>query len=303
MKIKAWRRCYICFLILSLSLSSKEGIRPIISFADEHWRANFSVLSYNTHGLPGWVTGDKAQVKFPAIGHLLNFYDVVLLQEDFVYHNLLLRQVTHPVVERAKGKRRKISHLLSFLCGSCDSGLTVLSRFPRTQLLEIHREPYHRCAGWLGGGNDCWVQKGFMHTRWQLAGGVKIDIYNTHLDSDESPKDHQARVSQLNQLRDYILKQSGDVPLIVAGDLNLDQDTPGDQQLLGSFVNDLKLIDTQAQKERGKWPFRLDYILYRSGANVQLSVLEAGIAEEFAIAGKPLSDHPALYTRFRIAKN
>ena len=297
--------CYIlppAALLLALSFlpGDDQIVRSTQAFSVDYAATEVSVLSYNTHGLPAWIAGDKPKLRFPLIGQKLNTYDLVLLQEDFAYHKLLLQSATHPTAERGNGARHRITRLLPFLCGSCGSGLTTLSRLPRERLLEVDRQQYTNCAGWLGSGNDCWATKGFLHTRWQFAKDVKIAVYNTHLDANDGRKDHQARVAQLNQLREYIAKQPVDQLLIIGGDFNLDQDVPQDKALLDSFIKALGLIDTQAQASRGSWPYRLDYILYRSGGAISLELIDAGVANEFVNGNLPLSDHPPIYARFRI---
>jgi endonuclease/exonuclease/phosphatase family metal-dependent hydrolase len=287
-------------LAIDFLTSDSQIVRTTHAFGTDQEVNEFSILSYNTHGLPAWIARDKPKIRFPIIGQKINAYDIAILQEDFAYHNLLLHSAVHPVIERGNGARYRISRLFTFLCGSCGSGLTTLSRFPRERLLRIDRKEYTKCAGWLGGGNDCWATKGFLRTQWQIANNVKIDIYNTHLDADDGPKDHQARMAQLNQLREYIEKQTGDGPLILGGDLNLDHDVSQDKALLDSFIRHLGLTDTQAQASRGSWPYRLDYLLFRSGGGISLELIDTGVSKEFVNDGKPLSDHPPLYARFRI---
>ena len=45
----------------------------------------FSVLTYNIHGLPPEVTNDDTSERIKQIAPLLEAYDVVGLQEDWIY--------------------------------------------------------------------------------------------------------------------------------------------------------------------------------------------------------------------------
>ena len=88
--------------------------------------------------------------------------------------------------------------------------------------------------------------------------------------------------------------------LVVAGDLNLHHDVSADRELLERFMSALGLADSGARPaDAARWR-RVDYVLYRSGGDVALELIEAGEALEFAHEGKPLSDHPALFARLRL---
>jgi hypothetical protein len=65
----------------------------------------FTVLSYNTHGLIAWVAGDDPATRLPIIGVKSNAYDVALLQEDFSHHAALRRGARQPIVERGNPSR------------------------------------------------------------------------------------------------------------------------------------------------------------------------------------------------------
>jgi hypothetical protein len=65
------------------------------------------------------------------------------------------------------------------------------------------------------------------------------------------------------------------------------------------FRERLGLEDSGAGAELPFWRER-DFVLFRSGAGTNLSVEESGEAVEFVSRGRALSDHPALYVRFRV---
>jgi len=252
----------------------------------------FTVLSYNTHGLPAWVAGDDPATRLPIIGEKSNAYHLALIQEDFAHHVALRRGARQPVVER--GNPSRFGRWCPF-CGG--SGLTILSRFGREDHLELAARAYRDCAGWIGGENDCLATKGFQRLRIRLPGGGELDLVNTHLDAGRSPSDREARRSQLDQLRRNIEAEVPAGALILAGDLNLDAADPEDVVLRDAFTSALGLSDSGAGGGR-RWPI-IDYIFYRSGGGVELEVLEAGEDADFVHRGAPLSDHPAIFARFR----
>jgi hypothetical protein len=252
----------------------------------------FTMLSYNTHGLNVWVAGDDPATRFPIIGEKSNAYHVTLIQEDFSHHVALRRGARQPIVERGNPSR------FGRWCPICSgSGLTLLSRFERRDLLEVVARAYRDCAGWIGGANDCLATKGFQRVRIRLLGGGELNFVNTHLDAGRSPADREARRSQLDLLRRSIEAEVAAGALILAGDLNLDAADPEDVALRDAFTSALELSNSGARGTR-RWPI-LDYIFYRSGGGVELEVVEAGEDVNFVHEGAPLSDHPAIFAHFR----
>ncbi len=252
----------------------------------------FTVLSYNTHGLSAWVAGDDPATRFPIIGDKSNAYDVALLQEDFAHHAALRRGARQPIVERGNPSR------FGRWCPVCSgSGLTILSRWGRENLVLVVSRAYGQCAGWIGGANDCLATKGFQRMRIRLPGGAELDFVNTHLDAGRGAEDREARRRQLDLLRRSIEAEVAGGPLILGGDLNLDAANPEDVALRDAFTSALGLADSGA-RGRSRWP-TLDYIFYRSGGGLELEVVEAGEDASFVHEDAPLSDHPAIFARFR----
>lgn len=260
--------------------------------------AELRVLTYNTHGLPSWVAGDVPERRFPRIGALLNDYDLVLLQEDFFHHERMRPTLLHPVVVRGNPSRFESSLVCLVFCNG--SGLTFLTTEPPERLLRLDNVAYGECAGWLSGANDCFATKGFQHARLELAPGLRVDVVNTHLDAGRDPEDRAARRAQLRELREHLLREADGAALIVGGDLNLRGGDARDETDRDSFARALGLTDSGARFSPGGPWTRLDYLYYRSGAAARLEVLEAGEAGEFVDADAPLSDHPALFARFRV---
>jgi len=256
-----------------------------------------SVLTYNVHGLADLLVDDDPRGRMPKISALLGAYDVVLIQEDWSYHELLTEQAAHAVVERGNPSQRALAAVLPFLFSG--SGLTVLAR-DRDQLVSAERGHFGHCAGWLGGGMDCYASKGFVQLRLRLPNGAEVDFYDLHLDAGNGVDDQLAREAQLARLRERVELISDDRALVIAGDFNLNFQQTEQRLSLLEWGAELKLRDSLAQHQQPELWERIDYIFYRSGRGVTLNVIERGQATEFASDGTPLSDHPALFTRLRI---
>ncbi len=258
--------------------------------ADAQAPAEFTVLTYNTHALPAWIARDDPERRLPLLLERAGAYDLVLLQEDFAYHERVLEHAPHPLVARGNGPTPG-------WLGWSGSGLTVLARAPAPRVERA--QPYRHCNGWLGAGSDCFGNKGYLMLRLRVAEGVEIDVWNTHLDAGFDDADHEARAIQLDLLGDAIVRESRGRALVVGGDFNTDWSRARDRALLEAFVARIGAT-IAVSNAHPHWPLRLDYLLVRSGARIALESLKGGVAEEFVDAdGSALSDHPALWARLR----
>ncbi len=259
-----------------------------------------SVVSYNIHGLPAWIAGDRPAERMPRIASHLNAYDVVLLQEDFAHHELLAEHVRHRVRITGNGPRSRLLAQLFMLCGSCGSGLTLLADLPPSRVAATDRVAFAHCHGWLGNGHDCWTSKGFVRLRLRLPRGMAVDLYDVHMDAGREAGDREVRARQLDQLRAAILARSLDNAVIVGGDFNLQWSDPHDGPLLRRFMRDVRLREAPTH-EPGSPGGRVDYLFYRGGRYGRLSVIEAGIVTALSLdTESPLSDHAALFARFAV---
>ncbi len=285
--LAAAARWLVAALVAVVALTARAG-------GADDGPATLSVLTYNTHGLPGWIAGDAPERRIPAIGRRLARYDVALIQEDFAHHAALREAAQLPVVLRGGASRMP-------WCPVCSGdGLTFLAGLVREAVLAAKSTAFPTCAGWLGGANDCLATKGFQRVRLALPGGGVLDLVNTHLDAGTDEADRAARRVQLATLAANLRREAGEGALILGGDLNLDADDPDDSALLEAFRAELGLSDSGARARPDVGWRRLDYLLYRSGSDLGLEVMEAGEDAGFAQEGAPLSDHPALFARFRV---
>jgi endonuclease/exonuclease/phosphatase family metal-dependent hydrolase len=270
----------------------------------------FSVLSYNVHGLPRLIAQDNPRDRSSTIGWLANKYDLVLLQEDFEYHRIIADQMVGKVGLRGSGMgfdpRRvavkvllfPVQILLPHFSPPYGSGVTTFVDPGRLLASDVTREAFDDCSGWFGADADCWAAKGFLRVRMRLPHGAAVDVYNTHLDAGPGERSIATRRRQLERLGAAVESLSPGLAIITGGDFNCAFSRPGDRELIMGFRQRLGLQDSGAGPVRPVWRER-DYILYRSGGGVTLTVEEASEAMEFVNEGQALSDHPALFARFR----
>jgi endonuclease/exonuclease/phosphatase family metal-dependent hydrolase len=252
---------------------------------------SLSVLTYNTHGLPGWLAGDDPPARYPLLLEKAARFDVVLLQEDFAHQPIVDAEKHHPLLVRGNGAWRDWPLFQG-------AGLTLLAHL--AALASPVLAPYELCHGWLSAANDCLGHKGFLMQRLRLAGGAAIDVWNTHLDAGSGAGDQAARAAQLERLAEAIARHSHGRAVIAGGDFNLDWDEPHERALLERFLARAGLA-IAALAPAGAWRSRLDYLLYRPAPGAALAVRESGMAHDFvAPGGAPLSDHPAIFAVFEV---
>ena len=261
-----------------------------------------SILSYNTHGLLAWIARDDPARRFPLIGTRARAYDLAFFQEVFLedyYARLGLNSDTGWQSYRGNGPRPGPLGLMEAVCGWCGSGLAGAAA-ARLSVVSVDRRPFGSCAGKLRGAHDCWATKGILFLRLRLPNGAEIDAYDLHMDAGDRGADYRVRRGQIAVLREEVERRSQERAVIVAGDFNLKQNVDRDQLLLEEFRRAAGLTDARARPAAPHWNEVIDYILFRSGAKTSLALLEAGEALEFVDErGTPLSDHPAVYARFR----
>jgi endonuclease/exonuclease/phosphatase family metal-dependent hydrolase len=269
------------------------------------YHAPFTLLTYNVAGLPQGISGSDPEHNIPLISPLLNDYDVVLVQEDFVYHEQLVTDVDF-MHQTAPSSSQ----------GSIGDGLNIFSS--EWPLDAVTRIPWDDCYGRFDSGSDCLTPKGFARAQLQIAPDTRIDVYNLHADAGRSAPDVEARAGNLAQLQEVIETYSAGQAVIVAGDFN-ERYSYADEHVR-AFVEALGLQDAWVEVARdGEFPpspseqpaecatdegdpncERIDKILYRGSARIQLAVegYEVPVAEFVDEDGLPLSDHPPVAARF-----
>ncbi len=295
-----------CIAVLCAVLLSAQpcGAQPS---ADE---SLLSVLSYNVHGVSRFLAKDNPRDRSPTIGWLASRYDLVLLQEDFEYYDLIAGQMPGRATFRGNGMGRDprrvaakavlfpAAFLLPRFSPPYGAGLTTLVDAAKLEASDVERQPYTACSGWVRRQGNCWAAKGFLRVRIRLPNGAAVEVYNTHLAAGSGERSQAVRRQQLDELAAGIERLSGESAVIAAGDFNCAFGRPGDGDMLMSFRERVGLDDSGAGPELPVWRER-DYVLYRGGPGVALTIDEAGEADEFISDRRALSDHPALFVRFR----
>lgn len=216
----------------------------------------------------------------PLISPKLNAYELVLVQEDFAYHDLLIQDVQHPY------QSIPLTQVNTFVADG-------LNRFSNTPFTPVDRQRWTSFHGVFNDGADGLSSKGFSMGRHTLAPGVEVDVYNLHADAGRDPGDKSARHAQFVQLTQYIQANSAGKALIIAGDTNLRAGDLDDELVLQSFLNANGLIDSA--RFLGAAPDIIDRVMLRSSTTLTLEPLTRRLATEMVdSAGAPLSDHNAV---------
>lgn len=249
-------------------------------------RGTFKALTYNVAGLPQGISASQPVANHPQISPLLNAYDLVLVQEDFAYHNLLKASATHPI------QTPELTGYSTFM----GDGLNAFSKIP---LANLARTKWIDCNGWINQSNDCLASKGFFFSTIEPQPGLVIHLYDLHADAGRSGADINARKSQFRQLADAILALSKGHAVIVTGDTNLKTPKePLDEQILVDFLRVTGLKDAARTLQA---PETIDRFMFRNSANgeVELEAKKWRYADEMIDkAGLPLSDHEGVNVDF-----
>jgi hypothetical protein len=248
-------------------------------------RGSFTALTYNVAGIPQLFSGRTPRRNNPLVGPLLDRYDLVLVQEDFMYHRALEAGVTLAY--------RSPPHPVSPSLVTLGDGLSQFARFP---MEAFERVRWRVCSGLLSGASDCAARKGYTYFRLVLDEGVDIDVYNLHLDAGWGRGDWDARGQQVTQLITEVGRRSAGRPVIIGGDTNL-RWTGTDPESLERLVVELELTDAchalNCRRER------VDRLLFRGSAELELSARAYFIPDEFVDArGNALSDHHPVAVTF-----
>lgn len=299
------RRTLVRFLTLLAFLAAAGG--------HEAAAGTFSVLTYNVAGLPEGLSSSHPATNQPQISPRLNAYDLVLVQEDFAYHELLVADLTHPYQSIKDTNPGPWGEQIGYAFGD---GLNTFSRLPFTDFTRI---TWNDCFGLITNASDCLTPKGFSFQRHELAPGVFLDVYNWHADAGNDPEDQAARRANTRQLYQYIAEHSQGNAVLVMGDTNSRFTRDGD--VLPEMLAAVGLTDVWTELVRGGvlpdvGPAltagcatdpagasceRIDKIFYRSSDKLLLEALAYDVPVDlFSDAqGVPLSDHDPVYALFR----
>lgn len=296
-KTRYWTTLALSLLLLpGCSDSNNNPAATVIS-------GEFAALAYNVAGLPQPLSGSNPETNMPLISPLLNDYELVLVQEDWltpqpnglaplrVYHAILAAQAEHPYQSTPAPlplgmDESRPSALVS-------DGLNRFSQFP---FGDIVRQAWVGCDNNSG---DCLALKGFSVARTQLADGVCVDVYNIHGEAGNQEGDRALKDDNTRDLAGFIEVFSAGRALIIGGDFNQRRSRSHDAANLNYLTENtgitnacdaVGVIDDEA----------IDKFFFRSSPIVTLNPTHCQFEiDKFVTpSGEPLSDHDALAVTF-----
>jgi hypothetical protein len=279
----------------------------------------FVALTYNVAGLPEGLSSSNPSVNMPFISPLLNDYDLVLTQEDWltpdpnpfegsmeVYHDLLMADAEHPYQSTPAplplGQDPTRPEAL------VSDGLNEFSNFEFRDLVRVR---WAGCFGGLdnsdGGAADCIATKGFFVATHVLAPGVEVDVFDLHGEAGSTTDDQRLSEEDYQQLAEYINQNSTGRAILLGGDTNLHTE-PGnpDATIWQNFLAASGLSDVCSVVACGDDEHIIDKFAFRSNDSVTLEPLSHHFEREKFVhptSGEPLSDHLALAVRWRWERN
>ena len=265
-------------------------IHPQAETATRGLNNNFNVLAYNVWALlPGLVSKSVSE-RLNLLKDKLNGYDAIVFSELFdnsrrsTFLNALKTEYPYQtsVVDRS---------------GSIeDGGVLIVSRYPIDTESQI---AFDDCDA-----EDCMSAKGVIYAKINK-GGNPYHVFGTHTQAWTAEKNQATRLSQFQQMRDFIDSRSISTsePVIIAGDLNVDK--INFQQEYNTMLNVLNAAEVPrnggyAHSYNGNvnaWtdgaPEDLDYVLY-STAHLQPVNSESKVIT-------PRSIHADVFTKYDLS--
>lgn len=189
----------------------------------------FTCATLNVDGLPSIVNSGgpgSSGTKTLSQSIAAAGWDFFAASEDFEYNDELKSALS----AYSSGKYRGSVGVGQVLGSTADTD--GLNFFWKTNGFSAANETmvrYNDAEGDLYNGANTCVKKGFRHYEVTVADGVVIDVYITHMNTykgsgnDSSNKYWAAQMSQLAQLRDYVIEKAkaNNRPAIIMGDTNL----------------------------------------------------------------------------------
>ena len=304
----------IISLLLCLSLCASAA--SLFAFgADAGESVTVKFLNYNVSGLPdvNYLLrkdgGKDISLNQSLLGSQLDEsdFDVIAVQEDFGYHNLL--------VANMDSYKYKTPHYGSIPGGD---GLNIFTR--TAPIYDMKRTAWTKAGGPISDG-DMLTAKGILYTVLDLGDGIYLDFYNIHSDAFDDPDSAAARASQYKQLMDLVEKNSAGRPVIITGDFNttlalMHWENNEDEYALreqfyvrGGFkdawnelVGDGNYVDPPASNYVWGESDSVEKYLYKDGGGVSISASGFEYLRFFNDKGESISDHAAAVCSFTFTK-
>ena len=291
-------RSTILALLLSFGLFSFES-----RGAQSH---QIKVITYNTWMIPFLREDAKERAGIIGAGIKAQGYGLAFLQEMFS------RRYRGMVEKRFQEGNELFGMRFPAVI---NSGLTVLSRYPVVKKKFLR---FKACGGW-----QCLSRKGVQFTRVEVAPGMFLDTYNTHLQPAQDS--FMLRRIQLAEFRAFLERHSNQGhPVLFAGDFNIIAES-GEYAQLRAALSDFR--DSWASTRPGEPGYtwnpeenfyakpdssesfikqRLDYIFLRDGNDWKWNVDSIGLdfTAPFPFRGRNFfgSDHFAVGAYLSLSK-
>lgn len=297
----------------------------------------FTIATLNVDGLPQKLLVVNLNADGPGsagtarIGKYLQGkgYDLVMMQEDFNYHDVLIVLLEDDYLFDewsgdigVEGRSIDFLHLQNHRF-ACDGLMACWKN--DLSVTPVGRTAWQKNFGKFSHANDEIITKGFRRYDVTLRNGDGIVVYNMHMDAtlteDEiegkDAKDTEARMAQWTQLKDEVLQNLDSRPVIITGDLN---SLYGRDDVKTQFIDAINesgratVSDVWVEmQQKGVYPTEkrtettagdetLDKILYINPAlGTQIQPVAFSIDREgYQYDGKPLGDHFPVAATFNV---
>lgn len=298
--IKNKKRLISILLAAGMAFTLSFNIGKVEAKAET--RGSFNVLSLNVAGLPQGLSSSNPKDNTLQMSPLLNDYDFVSVQEDFAYHDDLIKYDNHRFKTETSGNVPK------------GDGMNFMSKFSLHNTL---RQKWNKSHGFINDGADAMTPKGILYSSIQVGPGYFIDVYDIHTDAGDDEGSFEARRDNMNQLAALIKERSEGKAVIVIGDTNSRYTRSQDnfeQAVLrtcnlrdpwidlvrhGSVPGDGNALTNYNNPNSGEHEV-VDKIFYRSSDNIDLNAVQYDLLSNKFVDknGKQLSDHYPITARF-----
>ena len=284
----------------------------------------FSIATLNVDGLPQKILVVKVNPDGPGssgtarIGKYLlkKGYDLLMLQEDFNYHDVLSVMLEDDYkMDEWTGDVGVEDRTIDFLHlqnhrFACD-GLMACWKNDLT-VTPVARTPWQQNFGKFSHALDEMVTKGFRRYEVTLRSGDRIVVYNMHMDASDindeaeqnDTKDKAARMAQWAQLKDDVMQHLDSRPVIVVGDMNSLYRHDDVKSVFIDAINEsgratVADVFLELNKQGEETVDKILYINPVMGTKIQpvsFSLDKDGYQNE----GKPLGDHYPVAATFKV---
>ncbi len=244
---------------------------------------------------PPDINTRNSKFRAPRIAKVLQEFDIVVLNESFLYRDLLLKEAGFPYVYTEPRVWYKIFN----------SGVVILSRIPLSNTNFHH---YTKASIW-----DWFTSKAIVGCTFEYEGET-FELYGTHLQAGNNEGAQSARLQQAREIAEHVAKnhKPGN-NIIICGDFNCGpvfsriphsghyanpEDARQRNEQYHAFMDPLGLISLR----KYEYEDDISSFAYKPSINTQLFVLRAAdlpqekINDEFGVS---LSDTGPLNIEIR----